>query len=493
MPDLPTGTVTFLFTDIEGSTKLWEDHPDAMRSALSGHNEILHNAIELHGGIVFKTVGDAFCAAFSEPAGALSAAADSQKALQSSTNKLGLPLWVRMAIHAGSAERTGDDYAGPALNRVSRLLAAAHGEQVLVSSAVQGLVGSDLSKDMSLLDVGEHRLRDLRSGRIYQLGCPGIRGEFPPIKSLESDELPNNLPEQLTTFVGREQSLADLHELLVKNRLLTITGSGGVGKSRLMIQFAAEVLGDFLDGVWLTELAPLSDTSLVASTVAGALKLREEPGRPILNTISDYLKDRSVLLLLDNCEHLLDEVAHITATLVKSCPKLRIITTSREALGEIGEQTYRIPSLGVPPAEEVKDWRSLEEIESVRLFIDRATLAQPSFQLNELNASGIANICRRLDGIPLAIELAAARVRALSPDQIASRLDDRFRLLTGGSRTALPRQQTLRALIDWSYDLLSEKEKTLLRRLSVFAGGWTLEAAEKVCSDDAVIELKESV
>jgi class 3 adenylate cyclase len=490
MSSFPTGTVTFLFTDIEGSTKLWEEQTDAMRAALARHNELMQTAIDMNNGHVFKIVGDAYCAAFANPANALSAALTAQERFQAPLRTGDLSLSVRMAIHSGAAERVANDYVGPTLNRVSRLLSAAHPQQVLVSAATQGLLGHDLTQGMSLLDLGEHPLRDLRSGRIYQLAHASIRSEFPPILSLSSDKLPNNLPLQLTTFVGREQSLIDLKDLLGNSRLLTITGSGGAGKSRLMIQFAADMLGDFLDGVWLAELAPLSDPSLVSSTIAGALKLREEPGRPILATITDYLKDRSALLLLDNCEHLLDEASRVAETLVQACPKLRIITTSREALQVTGEQSYRIPSLGLPPAGDTVNLQSLEEIESVRLFVDRATLAQPSFALTESNASSVAQICRRLDGIPLALELAAARVRALSPDQIASRLDDRFRLLTGGSRTALPRQQTLRALIDWSYDLLSEKEKTLLRRLSVFAGGWTLEAAEKVCSDDAVIELK---
>ncbi len=304
---------------------------------------------------------------------------------------------------------------------------------------------------------------------------------------------PHNLSAQTTSFIGREKETVELKDLLGKTRLLTLTGSGGCGKTRLALEVSTAVLGDFPDGVWLAEFAPLSDPSLVSSAIAGALKLREEPGRPILTTITDYLKNRSALLVLDNCEHVLEETPRVADSLLRACPKLKIITTSREALGVQGEQSYRIPSLALPRDGDAADIERLKEIESVRLFIDRAILAQPSFAVSQSNAESIAQICRRLDGIPLAIELAAARVRALAPEQIANRLDTRFRLLTGGSRTALPRQQTLRALIDWSYDLLTENEQTLLRRLSVFAGGWTLESAEKVCSDDAVIEIKESV
>ena len=484
--DSTTGTVTFLFTDIEGSTQLWEDHPQTMSAALARHDELLRESIVSHQGHVFKTIGDAFCASFSNADDAAAAALQAQQQLHAEQpGEAELILRVRMALHTSSADRRDDDFFGPALNRVARLLSAAHGGQVLLSSATHALLTASLPKGASIQNLGEHRLRDLRSDTIYQLAHPEIHSEFPPIRSLASAELPNNLPEQLTSFVGRENALTELRDLLSRNRLLTITGSGGAGKTRLMIQFAAEVLADYRDGVWLTELAPLSDPSLVPATIASALRIREEPGRPILATITNHLKERTALLLIDNCEHMLEESARIVDTILRACPKVRTIATSREALGVTGEQSYRIPSLAIPPAGAQQPLEELERCESVRLFLDRAMLAQPAFRLTGANAEPISRICRRLDGIPFAIELAAARVRALAPEQVAARLDDRFRLMTGGSRTALPRQQTLRAMIDWSYDLLSPKEQALLQRLSVFAGGWTLESAEKVCADDA--------
>jgi class 3 adenylate cyclase len=480
-----SGTLTFLFTDVEGSTRLWDYHAEAMSAALARHDALIREAVEIHKGQVFKTMGDAFHASFADANSALGAALDFQKKLQAEPILADdAKLMVRAAVHSGTAGRRDNDYFGPTLNRTARLLSAAHGEQTLVSSTTRALLDSALPEGASLRELGEHRLRDLRSDTIYQLVHPSIRSEFPPILSLGASELPNNLPEQLTSFVGREEPLGELQELLSRNRLLTITGSGGAGKSRLMLQFAADTLPDFPNGVWLTELAPLSDSALVPSAIATSLSLREEPGRPLLATITDYLKDRTVLILVDNCEHVLDEAARVVDTILRACPKVKIVATSREALGVGGEQSYRIPSLALPPTGAMPTVSELETCESVRLFLDRAMLAQPAFRLTPTNSEPIARICRRLDGIPLAIELAAARTRALAPDQIASRLDDRFRLLTGGSRTALPRQQTLRAMIDWSYDLLSPKEQALLQRLSVFAGGWTLESAEKVCADE---------
>jgi class 3 adenylate cyclase len=484
MDALP-GILTFLFTDIEGSTRLWDANAEAMSAALARHDALVRESIEAHEGAVFKTMGDAFHASFAEANAAVAAVLDLQKRLQSDPILVGdVTLKVRAAVHSGTAGRRDNDFFGPTLNRTARLLAAAHGEQTLVSSVTRALLDPMLADGASLRELGEHRLRDLRSDTIYQLVHAAIRSDFPPILSLGASELPNNLPEQLTSFVGREEALAEVKDLVSRNRLLTITGSGGAGKSRLMLQFAADVLPEFAGGVWLTELAPLSDPALVPSAIASSLRLREEPGRPLLATITDYLKERVVLLLIDNCEHVLDDAAHVVDTILRACPKVKIVATSREALGVGGEQSYRIPSLALPPAGATPPLNELESCESIRLFLDRAVLAQPSFRLTTANAEPIARICRRLDGIPLAIELAAARARALAPDQIAARLDDRFRLLTGGSRTALPRQQTLRAMIDWSYDLLSPKEQALLQRLSVFAGGWTLESAEKVCADE---------
>src|SRR5262245_42819181 len=487
---LPTGTVTFLFTDIEGSTQLWEQHPDAMRLALARHDACLNAAIESNGGHVFKTVGDAFCAAFATAPDALDAALAAQqtlRALQPSAvaTAAGLALKVRIALHTGAAEARGGDYFGPALNRIARLLAIGHGGQVLLSQTTADPVHEELPPHASLRPLGSHRLRDLqRPEQVYQLLHPELPADFPPLKSL--DALPNNLPRQLTRFIGREQAIVEVKRLLASSALLTLTGSGGCGKSRLALQVGADLLEEYADSVWLVELAALSDPERVPQTVATALGVRELPGRPLIQTLIDSLCPKQLLLLLDNCEHLLSACTQLTERLLQACPQVRVLASSREALGLLGEQSYRVPSLSLPDPRQLPPWERLPEFEAVQLFTDRAVLSQASFAVTEANAAAVVAVCRRLDGIPLAIELAAARVKALPVEKLNERLDDMFRLLTGGSRTALPRQQTLRALIDWSYDLLSPPERALLRRLSVFAGGWTLEAAEAVCVGDGI-------
>jgi predicted ATPase/class 3 adenylate cyclase len=483
---LPSGTVTFLFTDIEGSTRLWERHPEAMRTALARHDALLRQAIESRGGHVFKTVGDAFCAVFSSAPDAARASLDAQRALHAADWDAVGAVRVRMALHTGEADERGGDYFGPALNRVARLLAIGHGGQVLVSSAAEAAIHGALSAEASLRDWGSHRLKDLQEPEhVYQLCAPDLPAEeFPPLRSLQA--FANNLPVQATSFIGRERDIAEIQRLLSSARLLTLNGAGGVGKTRLALQAAADLLETYGDGVWLVELAPLADPDLVPQTVAFALGVREEPGRPFTQTLADYLRNKKLLLLLDNCEHLVDACARLADTLLRSCPDLQILATSREALGVPGERTYRLPSLGLPDPARLPPMDVLAQFESVRLFRERAQLHQPAFAVTAANAPALAQVCHRLDGIPLAIELAAARVRSLPVEQIAARLDDRFRLLTGGSRTALPRQQTLRALMDWSYGLLTDGEKTLLRRVSVFSGGWTLEAAETVCAGDGV-------
>jgi class 3 adenylate cyclase len=483
---LPTGTVTFLFTDIEGSTRLWDRYPETMRQALARHDALMKEAIEKHHGHVFKTIGDAFCAAFATASDAVMAAVAAQKALENlqltdDKTEESLPLRVRMALNTGTAEERDGDYFGPTLNKVARLLAAGHGGQILLTASAEAVVAGQLPDSISLVDMGSQRLKDLQlPEHVHQLRHPDLQAEFPPLRALNAS---NNLPIQVTSFVGREREIAEVKRLFEKTRLLTLTGSGGAGKTRLSLQVAAEMMEQNPDGVWLVELAPLSDPNLVPQTVATVLNVREEPGRPITQTLVDFLKTRSLLLLLDNCEHLLTACANLADTILRNCPKAYILASSREGLNIPGETTYRIPSLSLPDTRETLTPENLMQYEAVQLFVERAQSAQPSFVVTPQNAAAVGQLCVRLDGIPLAIELAAARVKAMSVEQIASRLDDRFRLLTGGSRTALPRQQTLRALIDWSYDLLSEQEQTLLRRLSVFAGGWTLEAAEKVCSD----------
>src|SRR5581483_10883580 len=491
MAQPPTGTITFLFTDIEGSSQLWERHPEAMRLALAKHDTILREACETRGGFVFKTIGDAFCVAFDTAHTAFIAALEAQRLLNGESWDQTGPLKVRMALHTGPAEHRDRDYFGPALNRVSRLLAAAHGGQTLLSLPTEELVRDQLPDGVRLRDLGERRLRDLtRPERIYQLVADDLPSEFPSLRSLES--VPNNLPAQLTTFVGREREMAEVKRLLNATHLLTLTGAGGTGKTRLSLQVAADVLEQFPDGVWLVEFATIDDPALVPELVAAALNVRQEPDQSLVITLTNFLRAKNVLLILDNCEHVVTACARLAETLLRASSNLRILASSREPLAIAGETAWPLPALSLPE----EYWRNirggddaierLAQFESVRLFIDRARAARPAFILTNENVITVAQICSRLDGIPLAIELAAARVKVLSLSQIAERLDDRFRLLTSGSRTALPRQQTLRALIDWSYDLLSESERKLLQRLSVFARGRTLEAIEAVCSGEGI-------
>lgn len=478
---LPAGTVTLLFTDIEGSTKLWETHSEAMKRALTRHDSLLREAIAAHDGYVFKTIGDAFCAAFATAPEALAAALTAQLALVQEAWPEPIPLRVRMALHTGAVENRDNDYFGPPLNRVARLLSTGHGGQTLLTQATQELLRDSLPPTATLRDLGMHQLKDLaRPEQIYQLQHPGLPESFPALKSLSNH--PNNLPQQVTSFIGREKELAEVQERLAQTRLLTLTGAGGSGKSRLSLQAAADLLERFPDGVFLVELAPLADPDLVVQTTASVLNFKDGGKQPILTSLTEALRAKSLLLLLDNCEHVLDASAKLADALIRSCPGVKILATSREGLGIAGESTYRVPSLSLPNPKQVQTAESLSHFESVRLFIDRALQTQPNFQVTNVNAPTIASICYRLDGIPLALELAAARTRSLSVEDISAKLDQRFRLLTGGSRTALPRQQTLRSLIDWSYDLLSVAERALLCRLSVFAGGWTLESAEAVCT-----------
>jgi len=485
----PTGTVTFLFTDIEGSTKLAQEYPDAMQALLARHNEILDEAIKAHDGFLFRTVGDAYCVAFQNVTDALMAALDAQRRLH---HEAWSPasVKVRMGIHIGAAQLDDNsDYSGYAtLALVQRIMSAGHGGQVLLSQTAYELIGNGLPAGVQLMDMGEHHLKDiLRPEHLYQLTASELPSEFPALKTQKM--INHNLPVKLTSFIGRERELAEIKAKIADARLLTLIGPGGTGKTRLSIQLGGELLAQFPDGIWMIELAPVSDPALITQTIAFVFGLRESPDRPLIDLIIDYLRVKKMLVILDNCEHLIDDCAKLAELLIQSCANLKILASSRETLGVSGETTYRVPSLSLPQtSQNFEDFENLLEFESIQLFVDRAIAANSNFQLSGVNASAVAQVCRRLDGIPLALELAAARVKVLSVEQIAERLDDRFRLLTGGSRTALPRQQTLRALIDWSYDLLSEPEKALFRRLAVFVGGWTLEAAEKVCSSNGVDE-----
>jgi predicted ATPase/class 3 adenylate cyclase len=486
--NLPTGTVTFLFTDIEGSTRLWQTFPALMKEALARHHALLQQAIDSCNGYVFQIVGDAVCAAFRTAADGVAAALAAQRALAQEPWRDTGPLRVRMALHTGSiditagAYRSGEYESGLTLSRTSRLLSAGHGGQILLSHATEELVRDDLSPQIGVRDLGERRLRDLvRAERIFQVVGPGLPSEFPPLKTLDS--MPNNLPIQVTSFIGREREIRDVTGLLGETRLMTLLGPGGTGKTRLSLQVAANQIDLFADGVWFVELAPLYDPALVPQAVASALGVREEPGRPVFATLTEHLRARTVLIILDNCEHLVDACARLADGLLRRCGGVRVLASSREALGTAGEVTYRVPSLSLPDPRRLPPVERLTEYEGVRLLVERATAVKPGFRLTETNATAAVQICHRLDGIPLAIELAAARLKALSPLEIAAHLDERFRLLTAGSRTVLPRHQTLRGLIDWSYELLSEPERALLRRLSVFAGGWNLAAAEAVDTD----------
>ncbi|HXL84882.1 MAG TPA: adenylate/guanylate cyclase domain-containing protein, partial [Casimicrobiaceae bacterium] len=479
MHDRPAVT-TYLFTDIEGSTRLWETEPDKMRPALARHDAIVRTCVEGNRGTVVKMSGDGVHAVFADPLDAVRATLELQRTLVElgpTTERVALQ--VRCGMHAGVDERRDNDFFGSGVNRAARIMSVAHGGQVLLSQAVAALVGDRLPDGVSLRDLGSVRLRDLANPeRVYQLVHPQLRRDFPALRSLQAT--PNNLPQQVSSFVGREREVAETKKHLSETRLLTLLGIGGLGKTRLSLQVAAEVLDDYPDGVWFVDLAPMTDEHLVPQAVASVLGVKEEAGRPVLEALVKYVSDRKLLLNLDNCEHLLHACAELSVQLLQSSPHLKILASSREHLHVKGEATYPVPPLSVPDPNAKITLEALTQFEAVRLFVERARAVQPEFQVTQTNAKTVADICQRLDGIPLAIELASARVRALSVEEIAARLNDRFGLLTRGDRTALPRQQTLRASIDWSYELLTDHERALLRRLSVFAGGWTLEAAEAV-------------
>lgn len=484
--ELPTGTVTFLFTDMEGSTRLWDRDPDGMRVALAAHDNLIRTAIETNGGVIFKTIGDAFCAAFTVANDAVNAAIEAQQALARECPTVhGDLVRVRMAIHSGTAEQQGNDYFGSSLNRVARIIGVANGGQIVLSLSTEQLCRDSMSGSITTRPLGSHRLKDLsRPEQLFQVCHPSLPDSFGPIRSLALT--PNNLPQQLTSFIGRETEIARVRGMLAESRLVTLAGTGGCGKTRLSLQVAAEVLETYPDGVYFAELAPVADGARIAQVVAAAASVREEGGTSVTDTLIHALHDCKVLLILDNCEHLVADCARLTDILLRACPRLTILASSREPLAIHGETVCRVPSLSLPEPDETTTAQTVSQYEAVRLFVERASAALPSFAVTDQSATAVAQICYRLDGIPLAIELAAARVRTLSVNEIAPRLSDRFHLLTGGSRTALRRQQTLRGLIDWSYDLLTDEEKTLLVRLSVFPGTFTLASVETVCSDESL-------
>src|SRR5438132_5507509 len=479
-PVFPTGTVTFLFTDIEGSTRLLQELGDEWGNVLQDQRRLMRAALAANSGIELGAEGDSFFVVFASAEDAVQAVVSAQHALGAHSWAGGKPVRVRMGLHTGEGRIVADGYVGLDVHRAARIASSGHGGQVVISESVHSLVEKALPAGVTIRDLGDHRLKDLpRPEHLYQLDIEGLPTEFAPLKTL--DVRKNNLPLQLTSFLGRAVELAELKVLLAKGRLVTLVGTGGIGKTRLAIELATEVLEDF-GYVWLAELAAVSDPELVAQTLMTAIDVREQAGRTAIDALIDYFAPKSALIILDNCEHLVEPCALLAESLLEACPNLKIIATSREPLGVPGETPWRVPSLPVPDPDRLPALEQVAESAAVALFVDRATAAPPSFQLTKENAPLVVQICQRLDGIPLAIELAAKRLSLLTLPQMITRLNDRFRLLTGGGRTALPRQQTLRAAIDWSHELLAESERTLLRRASVFAGGFSLELAEEICA-----------
>ena len=490
MSNLPSGTVTFLFTDIEGSTQRWEHHPQQMKAAVERHDAIMREAIETNAGFVFRMEGDAFRAAFDTALPALNAAVQAQRALETEPWVPEIaPLRVRMALHVGAVEVRDGDYVGPSLNRIARLLSTAYGGQTVLTKAAEQLVRDNLPPGVALEDMGEHQLKDLiRPEHIYQVVVLGLASEFPPLKTLDSR--PNNLPRQATALIGREREVAQVCALVRRPdvALVTLTGPGGTGKTRLGLQAAAEMLDDFSDGVWFVDLAALTDHTLVIPTVARVLGVKESAGRALIDTLKDYLREKHTLLVLDNFEQVVSAATQMSL-LLAACPRLKVIVTSRLPLRVSGEHEYPVPPLSLPDPDHLPPLERLTQYEAVRLFIERAVAIKPDFQVTNENAPAVAEICARLDGLPLAIELAAARIRLFPPQALLNRLTSRLKVLTGGGRDLPARQQTLRAAIGWSYELLEEGEKQLFHRMAVFQGTRTFEALEAVCDFDGKLQV----
>ena len=481
-PELPSGTVTFLFTDIEGSTRLLQELGDRYAAVLETSQRLIRRAVEGGEGIEVSTEGDSFFCAFPTAPGAIAAAVQAQSALATHPWPAGHSPWVRMGLHTGEAVLGGDSYVGLDVHRAARIASAGHGGQVLISDATLALVQQALPSGVGIRDLGSHRLKDLaQPEHIYQLTIEGLPSDFPTLRTRET--APSNLPTFLTSFIGREDELASIRSLLSANRLVTLTGPGGAGKTRLAGRVGDEV--ERPDGAWFVPLGVVAQPELVAKEVASALAVHEQADRPIEETLISHLGGKDAWVILDNCEHLVAAVSRLSVRLLTECPNVTLLATSREALGVEGEQIFRVGSLRVPAQDEQVDAERLLEFEAVALFVERARAVAPEFDPTS-SAETCAEICRRLDGIPLAIELAAARAALLTAGEILSRLEDRFALLTSRSRTALPRHETLEAAIDWSYALLSNEEQALLRRLSVFRGGFTLHAAEEICTGDGL-------
>jgi len=474
-----TQTFTFLFTDIEGSTAMLRNLGDAYAEILADHHRIIRAALAARGGREIDTQGDAFFAVFTSPSACVAAAIDMQRAFISWPWPASAAVRVRMGIHSGEAAETPAGIVGLDVHRAARVAAVAHGGQVVLSAATAALLRDSMPPGSSLRDLGLHRLKDLgRPEQIFQLQADGLPAAFPPLRSLDNPGLLNNLPAQVSSFIGREAELAEVHRLIAASRLVTLTGPGGSGKTRLGLQAAAGLLDGSGDGVWFADLAPLQDADLVAVTVAKVLGVSEEPGRPLAGTLADAVGQRRLLLLLDNCEHVIDACARLADALLRNCRNVVLLATSREPLCIDGERVYRVPPLDTPADGDDAD--AIRASEAVRLFADRAARHGAALSWDQRTASVVGRVCRRLDGMPLAIELGAARLRGMSVAELDARLDQRFALLTGGSRTAMPRQRTLLAMVDWSWELLTAAERHVLARFSVFAGGFDLAAAEAV-------------
>jgi predicted ATPase/class 3 adenylate cyclase len=479
----PSGTVTFLLTDLEGSTRLWEQDPEAMKAAMVRHDELLEKTIAAHEGFVFARMGDGMAAAFATASDAVSVAAAVQRALTDQPWCTASPLRARIGLHTDEGVVFDGGYANRPINRCSRLMAAAHGGQVVVSGATEALVRDQLPEGTGLIDLGEHRLRDLgRPTRVFQLNAAGCREDFPPLRTL--DAFPGNLPAQVSSFIGRQSEMSRVAAALGDSRVVTITGVGGVGKTRLALQVAADLLPRYREGAWLVELAPVRDPAAVVEAVAAVFRLTGRSGLSLEDYLMESLAQKQLLLVLDNCEHLLGSVARLVTRIERGCPAVVVLATSREGMAIDGEQLIALPPLDTGEPDE--DIERLVDTDAVCLFVERARHVKADFALTSSNAEAVAVVCQRLDGVPLAIELAAARVIALSPAQLVRRLDRRFQVLAGGRRGAVERHATLRAAIDWSFELLGTGEQRLLARLAVFSGGATLEAIEEICSGDPV-------
>ena len=487
MPELPTGTVTFLFTDVEGSTRLLQRVGDGYRGLLATHNQFLREAIATSGGVEVQTEGDGFFAVFPSATGAIRAAVQAQRAVSNHSWPEGEVVRVRMGLHTGEGVLSEGTYVGLDVHRAARIAAAGHGGQILASDATRALIEQALPMGVRLQDLGVHRLRDIEQHeRLYQLLIDDLADTFPPIRSLNARL--SNLPEVRSSFVGREDAVREATALLERARLLTLTGPGGIGKTRLALKIAAEQIGRFADGVYLVDLSPVTDPTLVPQAIAIALVVREEPGRDVVDSLADHLRDRELLLVLDNVEQVITS-ARAIGRLIDYAPRLTVMATSRVPLHLTGEQEFPVPTLTLPEPARSSDLKSLAGNEAVTLFMQRAAAVSPGIRLSAENAPIVAQIALKLDGLPLALELAASRAKLLAPDAILRHLGERLSLLSTGARDVPDRQRTLRRTIEWSHDLLEPEHQHLFARLAIFSGGWTLEAAQEICGPNLDLQV----